>query len=67
MVAAVVLPLLTACLCAALGICCYRAKLRQLRGGPKALMRLSNEQIHHGPSLIQDNSIFVGGVSLGER
>eukprot|EP00435_Cladocopium_sp_Y103_P000633 s5779_g1.t1 len=30
-VAAVVLPVLTACLCAALGICCYRAKLRQLR------------------------------------
>eukprot|EP00435_Cladocopium_sp_Y103_P055951 s939_g18.t1 len=28
-VAAVVLPLLTACLCAALGICCYRAKLRR--------------------------------------
>ncbi|CAL1137456.1 unnamed protein product [Cladocopium goreaui] len=32
LVAAVVLPLLTACLCASLGICCYRAKLRQLRG-----------------------------------
>eukprot|EP00435_Cladocopium_sp_Y103_P048372 s939_g14.t1 len=32
LVAAVVLPLLTACLCAVLGICCYRAKLRQLRG-----------------------------------
>jgi hypothetical protein len=34
-VAAVVLPVLTSCLCAALGICCYRAKLRQLRGVPK--------------------------------
>ncbi|CAL1134504.1 unnamed protein product [Cladocopium goreaui] len=32
LVAVVVLPLLTACLCASLGICCYRAKLRQLRG-----------------------------------
>eukprot|EP00435_Cladocopium_sp_Y103_P017238 s787_g4.t1 len=31
-VAAVVLPLLTACLCAALGIWCYRTKLRQLQG-----------------------------------
>eukprot|EP00435_Cladocopium_sp_Y103_P057070 s939_g19.t1 len=32
LLAAVLLPLLIACLCAALGIWCYRAKLRQLRG-----------------------------------